>query len=53
VVGVFPPESHPPIIYPVAVTAASKHPDAAGLVEFLKSPTAAAAFARFGFTLPE
>jgi molybdate transport system substrate-binding protein len=53
VVGVFPPESHPPIIYPVAVTAASKHPDAALLVEFLKSPTAAAAFARFGFTLPE
>lgn len=49
VVGVFPSESHPPIIYPVAVLAESKHPAAAGLVEFLKSAAAAQVFERFGF----
>lgn len=51
VVGVFPPESHPPIIYPVAVLAESKHPAAANLVEFLKSAAAAPVFERFGFTV--
>jgi molybdate transport system substrate-binding protein len=53
VVGSFPASSHPPITYPVAVIAGSKHPDAAGLVDFLKSETAAPIFARFGFTLLE
>jgi molybdate transport system substrate-binding protein len=53
VVGTFPESSHPPIIYPVAVPAGSRHPAAATLVEFLESATAAAIFARFGFTLLE
>jgi molybdate transport system substrate-binding protein len=51
VVGVIPPESHPPIVYPIAVLAESKHPAAAGLVEFLKSAAAARVFERFGFTV--
>jgi molybdate transport system substrate-binding protein len=53
VVDTFPESSHPPIIYPVAVPAGSRHPAAATLVEFLESATAAAIFARFGFTLLE
>jgi molybdate transport system substrate-binding protein len=51
VVGVFPPEIHPPIIYPVAVLAESKHPAAADLVEFFKSAAAARVFERSGFTV--
>jgi molybdate transport system substrate-binding protein len=51
VVGVIPPESHPPIVYPIAVLAESKHPAAAGLVEFLKSAAAARVFERSGFTV--
>ena len=51
VVGVFSSESHPPIIYPVAVLAASKHPAAADLLDFLKSAAAAQVFERFGFTV--
>lgn len=49
VVADFPPESHPPIVYPVAVTAASRHPDAALFLAFLDSETARARFAREGF----
>jgi molybdate transport system substrate-binding protein len=51
VVGVFPPDSHPPIIYPVAVMADSKHAAAGGFVDFLKSKSAARAFERFGFSV--
>lgn len=53
VVGDFPPESHPPIIYPVAVLAASEHPAAGKLVAFLRSKDAAPVFERFGFTVLE
>ena len=42
VVGTFPDDSHPPIIYPIAVVAASTSPGAPGYVAFLKSPTARA-----------
>lgn len=45
----FPPASHPPIRYPVAILAAARHPDAAGLRAFLASPQAARIFARHGF----
>jgi len=50
IVDRFPPESHPPIVYPVAVTKDSRNPDAAGLLAFLRSPEAAAIFERHGFT---
>ena len=53
VVDEFPPDSHPPIIYPLAQMAESKHPAAAGLAEFLKSESAAPGFERFGFTVLE
>src|ERR1700675_2469713 len=37
IVGAFPESSHPPIIYPIAVTTASTNPDAAAYIGFLKS----------------
>lgn len=50
VAGVFPAASHPPIRYPVARLARSKHPDAEGFRQFLLSPEGRAIFARQGFT---
>lgn len=38
VVGTFPEDSHPPIIYPVAITADSRNADAAAYLEFVRSP---------------
>jgi len=49
VVGTFPADSHPPIIYPVAATSAAK-PDAAGYLAFLRSTAAKAIFEKYGFT---
>jgi molybdate transport system substrate-binding protein len=51
VVGVFPPESHPPIVYPVALTAESRDPAAKRLLEFLGSPSAKAIFEKHGFSV--
>jgi molybdate transport system substrate-binding protein len=51
VVGFFPADSHPPILYPVAVTAQAR-PAARELVGFLQSATAQAAFKKYGFTEP-
>ena len=49
IVGLFPDDSHPPIIYPAAVTASGTNPDAASFLEYLQGPEAAAVFRRFGF----
>jgi len=51
IVGAFPADSHPPILYPVALTASSKNPDAASFLNFLKSDAARPAFERQGFVL--
>ncbi|WEX79254.1 molybdate ABC transporter substrate-binding protein [Sinorhizobium numidicum] len=51
VAGTFPEDSHPPIIYPVAITADSRNADAAAYLEFVKSPKAAALFEAQGFTV--
>ena len=51
IVGTFPAESHPPIIYPVAILAESRSPDAAAYLDFLKSDKAAAFFTAQGFTV--
>ena len=53
IVGSFPAASHPPILYPVAVTTASKNPDAARYLAFLRSDAARAAFRAQGFTVLE
>lgn len=48
IVGTFPAESHPAIIYPVAATATAK-PEAAGYLAFLRTSTAKAIFEKYGF----
>ena len=49
IVGAFPPDSHPAIIYPVAATATAKG-EAAGYLAFLRSSAAKAIFEKYGFT---
>jgi molybdate transport system substrate-binding protein len=51
VVDFFPADSHPPIVYPVAVTAQAR-PAARQFVEFLLSAPAQEAFRRHGFHDP-
>lgn len=53
VVGVFPPESHPPIVYPAATVKASANPLKARFLAFLRGPAARRAFERQGFVVPE
>jgi molybdate transport system substrate-binding protein len=53
VLATFPPSSHKPIRYPVAILAESTNPDAAAFRAFLASSAAQAIFARHGFTRPE
>ena len=50
IVGVFPDDSHPPIIYPVALTKDAK-PDAAQYLAFLRTPEAKAIFERYSFRM--
>lgn len=50
VVGTFPEDSHPPIIYPAALTSGAK-PAAADFLSYLKGPKARAAFEGQGFTV--
>jgi molybdate transport system substrate-binding protein len=49
VVGVFPADSHPAIVYPVALTTRAK-PQAKPYLDFLRSPAARTIFERYGFT---
>jgi len=51
VVGAFPPDSYPPIVYPVAVTLSSTNPAAASLAAYLRGPAARAEFEKYGFTV--
>lgn len=52
IVGVFPEDTHPPIIYPIALIAGSKDSESAkAFIAFLKSPEGHAAFAKQGFTI--
>lgn len=49
VVGVFPENTHPPIVYPVALIAGKETPTAKKFMDFLKGPEAKSIFAKFGF----
>lgn len=51
VAGIFPEDTHPPIRYPVAVTADSIHSDAPAFIDFLGSQAPAAIFLHEGFSL--
>ena len=51
IVGVFPEDTHPPIVYPIALTSSSKNPAAAKFLAFLESPAATPLFKKQGFTV--
>ena len=51
IVGTFPENTHPPIIYPVALTKESTNPDAQTFLNYLRAPAGRAAFERQGFTV--
>jgi molybdate transport system substrate-binding protein len=48
IVGTFPADSHPPIIYPVAATATAK-PEAKEYLDYLRSSAAKAVLEKYGF----
>ena len=50
IVGAFPPDSYPRIVYPMAAMRAGKDGGAAGLLKFLQSAMARRIFERWGFT---
>lgn len=49
IVGPFPDASHPKILYPAALVAASTNPDRAAFLRFLEGRKAAAVFRKYGF----
>ncbi|CAH1671703.1 molybdate ABC transporter periplasmic binding protein [Chelatococcus asaccharovorans] len=51
IVGTFPENSHPPILYPIALTKDSSHPDAAAFLAYLQSGKARPLFEKEGFTV--
>ncbi len=53
VVAVFSADSHPPILYPAAILATSKNPDAQAFLDFLSSKEARDIFKADGFSLLE
>lgn len=48
VLGRFPDDTHPPIVYPIALTRDAR-PEAKAFLDFLEGPEAAAIFAKAGF----
>lgn len=51
IVGRFSEDTHPPIIYPVALTAHATHPDAAAFLAYIKSIRARPLFEAQGFSV--
>ena len=51
VLGLFPEASHPPIVYPVAITQASRHPGGASMIDRLRGPAAQKIFEAQGFSV--
>ncbi|OLD92829.1 MAG: molybdate ABC transporter substrate-binding protein [Alphaproteobacteria bacterium 13_1_20CM_4_65_11] len=51
VIATFPPDTHPPIVYPIALTASSENPNAPALLAYLHGAAARAQFQKAGFTV--
>jgi molybdate transport system substrate-binding protein len=51
-VGVFPPASHRPIVYPMVIVAGHDGPEAREFYQFVQGETARAVFRSYGFTRP-
>jgi len=52
IVGVFPPASHSPIVYPAAIVKGSDTPPVQNYFRYLQDSQARTIFARFGFAAP-
>jgi molybdate transport system substrate-binding protein len=53
IVDTFPPNSHPPIVYPAALVAQSKSTAARALLEFLRAAPARPVWEKYGFGLAQ
>jgi len=51
IIGTFPEDTHPPIVYPIALTASATHPDAAAFLAYIRSDKAKPLFQAQGFTV--
>jgi molybdate transport system substrate-binding protein len=51
IVGLFPDDSHTPIVYPAALVAVSHNLDGAAFLRFLSGPKAGAVFRKYGFVV--
>jgi len=51
IVGTFPADAVPPIIYPIGKVASSKNPDDATFISYLSSPDATKQFEHYGFSV--
>jgi molybdate transport system substrate-binding protein len=51
IIGAFPENTHPPIIYPIALTSTATSPDAAAFLAYIKSEAAKPLFQAQGFTV--
>ncbi len=50
IIGIFPEDTHPPIVYPLVLTKDAK-PDARTFFDYLSGPEARAIFEKYGFTV--
>lgn len=51
IIGTFPQDAHPPIVYPIALTASATHSDATAFLAYIKSAKAKLLFQAQGFTV--
>src|SRR2546423_2642509 len=51
IIATFPPDTHAPIVYPIALTASSENPNAPALLAYLHGAAARAQFQKAGFTV--
>ena len=51
VIGIFPEDSHPPIVYPIAVISGHKNITADRFLDFMQGNEAKTIFAKYGFTV--
>jgi len=51
IIGTFPESTHPPIVYPIALTANATHPDAGAFLAHIRSAKARPLFEAQGFAV--
>ena len=53
IVGTFPPDTYPPIVYPAGIVATSQSPAVRPLLDYLRSPPARAVWEKHGFGIAQ